>query len=354
MSDLLLLQARREPGDSVGVDREQKALLGFVVARKGEARGHGFELDDMTLDQIVELGNAVSGGVKLEDRSGLISGPKMRFTHPSKYGDTLGTYLGRVRNFRREGDSVRADGFFGRSAFKSPKYGDMATYLMDLAEEDPESFGASVAIKHSLETVKGQKPKLRVSKMPAVDFVGEAAATDAVFSADFPVSDVLLEEPAVADSLKTEPTAAPAPEVPKEPEKGAELSVAQKEAEQTLRAIAQETEQLRCEGIANLCIGLSCPELIPGMIGEGVSLLSAREKTKAYLAAKNPPLPAGTAPTDQPPAPEDPGKEYREQYKQLESMLSEQGIDEEGYVQSCLRTEKGGFIPLVSNPRKAG
>lgn len=353
MSDLLLLQSRREPADTIGVDREKKALLGFVVARAGEARGHGFDLDEVTLNQIVEMGNAVSGGVKLSDKGGPVDGLKMRFTHPGKFGDPLGTHLGRVRNFRREGDVVRADGYFSRTAHSSPKYGDMATYLMDLAEDDPEAFAASVAIKHSLETAKGSRPKLRISKLAAIDFVGDAAAADAVFSSS-PESPCPEEGVAMSEPQKVEPSPVTTPVVPaKEPETKVDLS-ANQEAEKALRAIAQETEQLRCEGIANLCVGLSCPELIPGMIGDKVNLAAAREKAKAYLAAKQPPLPSGTAPETEPKKTDDPGQKWRDEYKANEAYLSSQGLSEEGYVSSCLRSEKGGVISLVPVTGKAG
>ena len=40
-----------------GVDREKGVIYRFAVISTGEALGHGIEIDDETLDGIVELGD---------------------------------------------------------------------------------------------------------------------------------------------------------------------------------------------------------------------------------------------------------------------------------------------------------
>jgi len=85
-------------------DREAKVLYGVQVAMLGEAKGHGFELDDVTLDKIVELGNASPNGIKV------------RFGHPSMCTPALGTFLGVRKNFRRDGQYVRADLHMSKAA----------------------------------------------------------------------------------------------------------------------------------------------------------------------------------------------------------------------------------------------
>lgn len=167
------------------VDRDANVIYGYSVAELGEALGHGFRLDDQSLDQIVELGNADG------------KGRKSRFTHPNASGDALGTYLGRSFNFRRDGDRVRADLHIADAAFTSPK-GDLGSYVLNMATEAPDDFGASVVIQHSLEderdddgklktdpeTGKRLLPVARVQALHAVDVVDDPAANRKGFFAD--------------------------------------------------------------------------------------------------------------------------------------------------------------------------
>jgi hypothetical protein len=146
------------------------AIYGFKVATLGEARGHGVIVDDVTLQQIEQLGNA-AGGI----------GVKSRYTHPEQ-ADGLGTLLGKASNFRRKGDSVIADLHFLAVAHTSPS-GNLATYVMDLAESAPDSFGASPNVKLAKERVPGQSlPSLRVKELKAVDFVDDPATNEGLFS----------------------------------------------------------------------------------------------------------------------------------------------------------------------------
>jgi hypothetical protein len=359
----------------VGVDRENNAFLGFVVSELGEAKGHGADIDETFLSQIVEQGNGVDGGMK------------MRFTHPNLSNDGFGKYLGRARNFRLEGGQVRADGFLSRSSFKTP-HGDLGSYVLDLAEEDPDAFGASIAFMGDTEERldkdgtkkkgpdgKPLRPVFRLKKLRAVDVVDEPAATNSFFSTDDAPDaparmatqflDSLNETPdevarriddfkrryleskgvAMSDEIKTPAPAAPTPEPAKtEPT----------DAEKALSSIEKETERLRCEAISMLCENQKCFELAAGMIGEGLSLPAARERVKVYLAAKNPPLESGKAPTDEPAKPADPGQKYREEFQQLSESLGIEG-DEESYVKTCLAAEKnGGWVKVAPVARKAG
>lgn len=115
----------------IGVDREGRAIRGYSVITRGEALGHGYWIDGEFLDSVVEAGNAAEGKIKA------------RYTHPGLSSDGLGTLLGRAVNFRREGNQVLADLEFVDSAFETPD-GDLASYVMQLAEETPELFGTSV------------------------------------------------------------------------------------------------------------------------------------------------------------------------------------------------------------------
>lgn len=187
--ELLRTEIARGIKQGFGVDREKGIIRGFAVMTKGFIKDQrGWEVDETTLSQVVAAGN------------GLTVGLKSRFGHPMMSSEALGTFLGRVKSFGKEGDVVRADLYFDESAFKTPD-GDLATYVMDLAENDPEAFGASVVLlEYDLEEqleADGKTPKkdangqtlparLRVAKLSSVDVVDEPAANDGFFGKFFP------------------------------------------------------------------------------------------------------------------------------------------------------------------------
>lgn len=179
-------------------DGGQPVVRGFSVITKGEALGHSLFVDDAFLDAVVEAGaEAESRGKR---------GLKSRFAHPAMLTDSIGTLLGRVKSFRRDGDQVRADLHLAESARRSPK-GDLAAYLTALAKEDPEAFGASIVFTRDLaaeeafasahadeDSGRFRSPDstnthnlrhVRLKALHAADFVDDPAANPAgVFSAN--------------------------------------------------------------------------------------------------------------------------------------------------------------------------
>lgn len=176
------------------VDREAHVIYGVSAAQAVEALGHDMQLDGRSISQIVEHGNASRNGVK------------SRFTHPGLSSNGLGKYLGRLRDFRQEGDKAVADLHIADTAFKTPD-GDLGTYVMDLVENDPDVFGMSVVIKaqrvwslsdgSELDVLDAagkererpanavtDKPVARIRQLMAVDAVDEPAANrDGLFAA---------------------------------------------------------------------------------------------------------------------------------------------------------------------------
>ena len=157
-------------GKDTKIDREARMIKGFQVMRAGPAKGHGFDIDDTTLDQLVDAGKRLDKGARGHLGHSSFLGP-----------DSLTTYLGRARNFRRDGDTVRADFQFAQAADSMPGALGGATAIMNLAEEDPDAFGASVVILGWREEEEDGR-KLRIGSLHAVDWVGEPAATSGVFS----------------------------------------------------------------------------------------------------------------------------------------------------------------------------
>src|SRR3990172_8997944 len=177
------------------VDRTERVIYGVSAAQAVEALGHGMLLDAKTLQQIVDLGNKAKNGIK------------SRYTHPGLSSDGMGKHLGRMKNFRVEGDKAIGDLHLAESASKAPD-GDLAGYVMDLAEEDSAAFGMSIVAAgarvwplddgteitvdaYAEEDDAGYRPKnattpkpvLRVDALDAVDVVDEPAANrDGMFS----------------------------------------------------------------------------------------------------------------------------------------------------------------------------
>ncbi len=177
------------------VDRSKRAIYGVSLLQAGEALGHEMLVDSVMLAQCVDAVNATGG-----------HGMKSRFTHPGACSDSMGKMLGKVKNARLMGDKAVADLYLAEFASKSPD-GDLADYVMSMAEESPGDFGMSIAFDgHSVwkngagaefETSNANgdraarpadattdKPFARISKLRAADIVDEPAANrDGLFSA---------------------------------------------------------------------------------------------------------------------------------------------------------------------------
>ena len=214
---------------SVRVDRSGRGIIrGAALASSGEARGHGFALDEVSLSQVEELGEGIQG----------------RWTHPTPFSDGLGSFLGRWKNVRRVGAKTLGDFHFSEAAHQYHPPGlkvSAAQWLMDRAEQDPDVLGVSIVAELDVEQV-GEESALRrvarIQSLSAADFVSDPAANEALFSsqgAKMPRREKLAEEEeekpeeeapaeeAPADELEEEATEEEAPAEPEaEAEPGAE------------------------------------------------------------------------------------------------------------------------------------
>ena len=184
-------------GRPIGVDRARQMIQGFVVAQEGafktEDRG---EFDKKALRAIVKLMRTEPIGLK------------SHFRHPDLSHDGLGKLLGRAKNpfldtlkLQRNGETVeveavRADLHFSQTAFNTPGAVDFASYVMDLAEEDPDALSSSLVLKIE-EEVRLEKdgtrkrdedgnalpPLWRPLALHAADIVDTGDAVDGLLSA---------------------------------------------------------------------------------------------------------------------------------------------------------------------------
>lgn len=110
------------------------------VITRGEASGHDMWVDQDFMSDVAAAINASPTGIKA------------RFTHPGLSSDGLGTYLGKLHDARYVGNQVIASLHFKEAATKTPD-GDLADYVMTMAEESPEDFGLSIVFDVDVEAM---------------------------------------------------------------------------------------------------------------------------------------------------------------------------------------------------------
>lgn len=184
----------------VRVDRENNVLRGMVLAQEGQFKSAGRGAFDLKgLKMIRAMINKEPSGLK------------SRFTHPTLSGDSLGKFLGRVKDpfidvlrLKRNGGEVlvnalRGDLFFNPTALEEPPGGGkpLGIYIMDLAESDPDALSSSLAlVPEEVEQLdeKTGRPKLDKNGEPlpplwyplelhAADIVDRGDAVDGILSA---------------------------------------------------------------------------------------------------------------------------------------------------------------------------
>jgi hypothetical protein len=185
------------------IDRELGIIQGVTIARIGPAKGHNGFVDRSFLLQIVDNAASKPAGIKA------------RFGHPNMCSQALGTYLGRFKNYSYTGDQVKADLHLDDTAKNTPS-GDLYTYVLDMAEKNPDMFGASIVfeigesvfLEEDVDGEKIEKEYFRLKELRATDIVDEPAATDGLFSANtFPgiATQFLDENPEIMDLIFSKP-----------------------------------------------------------------------------------------------------------------------------------------------------
>ncbi|HUX17008.1 MAG TPA: hypothetical protein VMW52_11090 [Phycisphaerae bacterium] len=192
--DVCLRQMAALSGPGVQVDVEHGIIRNVAIVSPGPvvpARGPVCEIDQVFCQQVVDAINAAPQGVR------------SRLTHADLQGgpasdgvDTITCLVGRVRNARLIDGQVRADIHIGEYARSSP-LGDMRSYLLGLAAEDPSAIGVSLFYRMAeLVNRLGATPLARLKELKFVDFVGEPAANPAgLLSAGDPAAQPAQKQP---------------------------------------------------------------------------------------------------------------------------------------------------------------
>lgn len=327
------------------VDREAKVIRNYSVMSLGEARGHGVAVDSTTLDELVAMGNAPSGGIKT------------RVRHPNPVHDGFGRLLGKSRNFRREGDKVVADLHLSDSAFKSPE-GDLGTYVMELASSDDDTFGASPEVLHKKLKTAGAMPVMRLKELTAIAIVDDPATNKGFFSCitgddDMAEETKLTELTAERDLLAEEVARLKTENAKFQTDltaKSAELSVAKAEA----TTAAATAERARVGDILALCSKAGKAELSAKYIADGTATADLQKALFDVLCAKNGAIDGAGGEGGGGELKTDHDAEFKKEYAADRAMLQKAGISEEAYLSSRRVTDQHqGQVTMLPKPKAA-
>lgn len=139
------------------VDAENGVIRDVVMAEEGEAKGHGVHLDSAFISDLVAF----------DQKHFSQKGVKVRFDHPM--WNAMGSQLGRMKNVRKreQGGKMQAiaDLHLLQAAKKSPTHGDMYSWVLSMADEDPEFIMSSISFRpagYFQRKANGNKKKIWV------------------------------------------------------------------------------------------------------------------------------------------------------------------------------------------------
>ena len=127
-------------------------MRGVSVATKGEAKGHGIFLDDTTLDTLLSAATNRAGGVPVK----------------MDHGTGMWHMVGKLVDFRKDGESLRAD-------LQLVKSHEAFNRIVEMSETMAENFGLSASFERTDEEIGGKK-FARCHQLYSVDLVDQPAA----------------------------------------------------------------------------------------------------------------------------------------------------------------------------------
>ena len=169
-------------GGNINVDRENGILKNVEIAKFGLNK-NGSYFNNQFLTDLVKSGNNKKNGVK------------SRFGHPNMCATSLGTFIGRYKDFELKNEKVYANLTLDPITKKTQVEGkgiSMFDYIMDMAESNPDMFGNSIVVfcswfDEEITNEAGEKEmveSLILQDFIASDLVDDPAATDELFSAN--------------------------------------------------------------------------------------------------------------------------------------------------------------------------
>jgi len=195
------------------IDTDAATIRSVSVITVGEARGHGMLVDSTTLEQVKAAAETYAGGLKVKT------------DHFSGFNQIVGT----LKNFRIEGDQLRADLFLLKNHEATPR-------ILEMAELMPDTFGLSISFSGQHEEADGDTVFARCSEIYSADLVDAPAANPTgLFSAKVDSEESSMDEKQFAAAFE----AAMAPYM----EKMSAFEAFMKDAQDKLATIVVEDEE---------------------------------------------------------------------------------------------------------------
>lgn len=188
---------------SLNVDRENGIIKNVSIVDHGKNK-NGTYFNDQFLQDIVDKGNEQKQGVK------------SRFGHPNMCSSSLGSFLGRYKNFTVKDKKVFADLHLDPISKKTQVEGKgitMYDYVLDMAESNPDMFGNSIHINSDLFEEKVGDVYFNSHKLESLiasDLVDDPAATQGLFNntddLGIIVTDFLDMNPTIFAAVQKDPS----------------------------------------------------------------------------------------------------------------------------------------------------
>jgi len=161
------------------IDAQAATISDVSVITVGEAKGHGMQIDAQTLTEVKAAAETYAGGLKVKT------------DHYTGFNEIVGT----LKNFRIDGDQLRADLFLLKNH-------DATARILEMAELMPDTFGLSISFTGEHEESEGGTVFARCTEIYSADLVDAPAANPTgLFSAKVDSAKKVMDEKQFAEAL---------------------------------------------------------------------------------------------------------------------------------------------------------
>jgi hypothetical protein len=161
------------------IDAQAATITDVSVITVGEAKGHGLMIDEQTLVEVKAAAETYAGGLKVKT------------DHYTGFNEIVGT----LKNFRIDGDQLRADLFLLKNH-------DATARILEMAELMPDTFGLSISFTGEHEESDNDIVFARCTEIYSADLVDAPAANPTgLFSAKVDSEKKDMDEKQIADAI---------------------------------------------------------------------------------------------------------------------------------------------------------
>jgi hypothetical protein len=161
------------------IDAQAATITDVSVITVGEAKGHGMLIDAQTLVEVKAAAETYAGGLKVKT------------DHYTGFNEIVGT----LKNFRIDGDQLRADLYLLKNH-------DATARILEMAELMPDTFGLSISFTGEHEESESGTVFARCTEIYSADLVDAPAANPTgLFSVKVDSGKKDMDEKQIADAI---------------------------------------------------------------------------------------------------------------------------------------------------------